>query len=421
MVTHGEFFPIIRLIRAGRLDQALIRLWLLAECRAEGGQALSRWRLSFDETQHNAMVEKLLSFFSGSNVKPPTAMDQQPLALIVAIDQWLGEQADIPLELSALPFLEEGGVGYWLIRRRGSCDSPADRQSPNLEQWFRHFRVIPNRIQVDAATIDIHLEPLFSRQGRLSDNAAGLGIRVSHFNDGAKTRFHESEEGGLFHATGLDAEAARQTALVKEVEALRQEEPHIWLAPELTVPPHLREGVKSDLVDQPLSDLLFCIPGSFHEEVAGCRVNRAEIVDGDGIVVASQEKLSLFSYVREADKKPFAEAVVASGVITLLATPIGIVGVAICKDFCDGTALGLIDFAWNRLAPDWLLVPSMGDEQTLKVHRQRAVEHWKQRRMRSVVANQQAFSVIPLPGFVCIEGQDEPVAAGGSTHTATVP
>ena len=105
--------------------------------------------------------------------------------------------------------------------------------------------------------------------------------------------------------------------------------------------------------------------------------------------------------------------------LILLVTPIGTVGVAICKDYFDGTADGLIRAAWDRLAPDWMLVPSMGHGDTRAAHDRRAKENWELRRTRTLVANQEprmpGESPEPVPGFVRRGAMVETVAPGGSS------
>jgi hypothetical protein len=100
-------------------------------------------------------------------------------------------------------------------------------------------------------------------------------------------------------------------------------------------------------------------------------------------------------------------------------TPVGTVGVAICKDHFDATASGQIRACWDRLAPDWLLVPSMGDDKSVAAHSKRAKEAWEVRRTRSVVANQEprlsAAAVAAVPGFIQRGPVAEAAVVGGTT------
>lgn len=410
MSMDGDIFSVLALLKERRYSQALIRLWLLAERRGARGQALSRWWLACDQARHESMVASLLAAFEADRPRLPAKADEQPLALIVAVDQWLGDQADLPMAPAALPRLETGDATYWLVRRRGPRNTPADRQEPNLEKWFRNFRVIPDSIRIGAAEIVVRIVPVPDRGNGLHGKDRVV-VRVSHFDDGAKVDVVEAED--RFHVRSLIDGGLRKEALLAEVNLLRDSSVHLWVAPELTVPPSLRSDVKQALAAVPPKHLLLCVPGSFHEDRGRGLVNCAEVVDGDGAVVARHEKLSAFSY--ETAGRNRAEAIAVGGVITLLATPIGLIGVAICKDYCDETASGLIDSAWNRLAPDWMLVPSMGDEKTVQAHQARAEEHWKLRRICSVVANQQAASTTPWPGFVHGRDTAEVVKVGGST------
>ena len=102
--------------------------------------------------------------------------------------------------------------------------------------------------------------------------------------------------------------------------------------------------------------------------------------------------------------------------VVLLETPLGLVGVAICKDFSDKGS-SLVRTLWESLSPDWLLVPSMGDEETLRLHEPCAKERAKLHGIRSAVANQQAFDAEAKPGFVCDSGRAVDWGnVGGSSH-----
>jgi hypothetical protein len=111
---------------------------------------------------------------------------------------------------------------------------------------------------------------------------------------------------------------------------------------------------------------------------------------------------------------------------------LGLVGVAICKDFSDASAVE-IKAAWDVIAPDWMLVASYGDrEKTLKRHRERAREHASLWGTRSLIANQEPFfgsrdggTVEALsqkaPGFLLTAQGEQAITVGGSTLTTPSP
>lgn len=404
---------ILKDIGVGALENALIRLWLWAESTQNGRQMLSTWRTGFNRAAHERAVAELLAALNQKRFLVRAAAGGWPLALIAALDQFVGENAELPGGKGCLPRLEDQGVGYWLIPRVPRRAVPADDQEPNLDVWFRHFRVIPERIGDGTAIIDVELISVPGDR----DSAAAMprSVRVSHFDDAVTTSFIDNGTGESFYAEGLADSEKRRASLNAELDELRARRHLLWVAPELTVTPALRNWLKRQLAEQPLNGLLLAIPGSFHEAEDGERVNRAEIIDGAGGLLASHDKLTLFSYPRPADQRACCEEIVARRKITLLITPLGLVGVAICKDFSDKTT-PLIHAAWSRLAPDWLLVPSMGDDPTLKLHRSRAEEYAKFYGTHSVVANQQAFVKEARPGFICFSGGSVDAGAGGSSH-----
>lgn len=404
-------------ITGGRHEQALIRLWLWAEGTENGSQRLSVWRQSFGREEHFFKAETILAALERSPILLDADAANYPLAVIEALDRFLGLNPDLPGGRGSMTKVEEAGVGYWLLRRMPKPGVPADRQEPNLEKWFRHFRVLPDRIALGESAVEIDLVSVANPHGE--DMTAPLSVRLSHFDDGVTTRFDERHESDTFWATGLDDEGKRLDSISAELKAIGVVRDRVWVAPELTVTPGLRERIGRLLASEPLKQLLIAVPGSFHETAEGRQVNRAAILDGDGAVLTHHEKLTLFSYPHAKTGRQTCECIVAQRRITLLATPIGLVGVAICKDFSDETATGLIQAVWNRLAPDWLLVPSMGDESTLRLHHACAESHAGLRGTRTAVANQQAFDKEPRPGFVCFKkGTIETVAPGGSSHAS---
>lgn len=391
------------------LGQALIRLWLLAESTVSGVQMLSTWLSANDVAHHERSVKRVMECLDhGAQLDPADV--KQPLALISALDQQLAVDTLGAWRPGMAPMLTLGDCTYWLVRRDISPKprTPADRQNPNLEHWFRHFRVIPSRITLGGASIEVELKALGDVPPASSRPATGPSrVHLSHFQDDVALCVREDAARKLFHALGLTDEVARAKSLRMEFEFACGFGAQLWVAPELTVLVSLRLEVARWLVELPGHEArpLLSVPGSFHETVDDRRVNRAEVIDRAGKVVARHDKLTLFSY--DSHGVTLTENIGARRRIELLMTPIGIVGVAICKDFSDASS-ELVNAAWNLLAPDWLLVPSMGDEaSTQKRHLERAEEHWKRRGIRSVVANQEAriegctAPPDPAPGFVC--------------------
>lgn len=413
---------VLETIAAGNLGNALTRLWMLAEGSEDGSQRLSRWLRSWDRREHEARVRAYADILDRSPGRLPHDAANHPLALIEALDGHLAERRSLAVvAASAAPALDIDGRRHHLLRRivARTGKPAAEARSPNLEAWFRHFRVVPDSIEVGGARIDVKLEFLACVPHAPLPDRAGLRLRLSHFVDGAVLDLQESAENLSFVVAGANPAQARRKSLEAELQAVRQDAAHLWLAPELTVSTGLRRQVERWLASGPMPDLLLCVPGSCHEEEGGKRVNRAVVVDGNGRRRANQDKCSQFSYP-SADGY-LRENIEAKRCLTLLVTPIGSVGIAICKDHFDATAEGLVRAAWDRLAPDWLLVPSMGDEKTRTAHERRAKENWDVRRTCTLVANQEprmaGDNPASVPGFVRRADAVEAVSPGGSSLT----
>ncbi|MBP7080392.1 MAG: hypothetical protein KBA96_04720 [Rhodocyclaceae bacterium] len=391
--------------------RALIRLWLLAESTINGVQQLSHWLTTFDTKRNSEEVEWLTGVLDkGGSLS--SVNGTSPLALIAALDNHVAGNTQGVWSPGNSVTLEHDDCTYWLVRRDTppKPEIPAERQNPNLEHWFRHFRVIPSRIKLGGANIDIELKVLNDVSVRAPRSAdPTISVRFTHFDDGVALCVARDISKAQFHATGVSDTGQRSLSLRAEFDLACNNGAQLWVVPELSATAAMRTEVAGWLADLSGKELrpLLCVPGSFHDELDGTRVNRAEIIDSVGRVVSRHDKLTQFSF--NMDGITLTEGITVSRRIELLVTPIGIVGIAICKDFSDA-ATEIVNVAWNRLAPDWLLVPSMGDnKKTMTLHRSRAEDHWKMRGTRCVVANQAPHidgnpaPPEPAPGFVSPE------------------
>ena len=416
---------VLQLVAAGNLGSALTRLWVLAERSVDDTQTLSLWLGQWARNSHEQRFAQYVDLLRQHHLFPAEVMDY-PLARVAALAAVHAERRPLAVVAkSQPPALEIDGERYRLLRRLPAAGPrrPAEQCSPNLEAWFRHFRVVPERVQIGAASVQVNVEALGYVTPERSPDAAELRFRVSHFTDAASLRAEENHHVADFFATGLDAADERESSFLAELERVRRESANLWLAPELTLTSDLRRRLAVSLAERRAESLLLCVPGTCHEVDGRHRVNRALVFNGNGLRVAHQDKCSQFSY--PVGVQELHEGIDARRSVTLLLTPIGTVGIAICKDHFDASASGLIRACWDRLAPDWLLVPSMGDARTVEAHGKRAKESWDVRRTRSLVANQEARlargAEEPAPGFIRRGGVAEPVAVGGSTFVPVAP
>jgi hypothetical protein len=214
-----------------------------------------------------------------------------------------------------------------------------------LYTHLRHHALIPARVEVDPIrSYPVHVEHM--RQGTIRcEEALARGIvkvATTSFGDGARIDF-----GGLSIPTA--AERARKLSQAITGAAARGVD--ILVAPELTLPPTARAAVLRDLRWGTGPELALLAPGSFHEREAAGVFNRAVLVDGKGNELCTHRKLTKFG-----ELEGWLEEIELGDEITVLVTPIGLVALAICKDFCDDH----VGRVWEQLQPEWLLVPAYG-------------------------------------------------------------
>ena len=133
----------------------------------------------------------------------------------------------------------------------------------------------------------------------------------------------------------------------------------VW--PELTVPKDRLALIRAELRRDPLRDprrIAITVAGSRHVEVGGKWFNRAEILFGKGQPLASYDKRRTFEVEGRFERIDPGEKML------VLVTEDRLIGVAICKDFCDDVD----NDAYRSLSLDLLLVPSMGRVSTIDAH-----------------------------------------------------
>jgi predicted amidohydrolase len=97
--------------------------------------------------------------------------------------------------------------------------------------------------------------------------------------------------------------------------------------------------------------LALVVPGSFHEQVGQRFVHRALAFSGTGNALLEHHKLVAYGSLAGR-----VEDIQLGDTVTVLITPIGIIAIAICKDFCDDH----VGAVWHEIQPEWLLVPAYG-------------------------------------------------------------
>ncbi|WP_041641365.1 nitrilase-related carbon-nitrogen hydrolase [Magnetococcus marinus] len=150
------------------------------------------------------------------------------------------------------------------------------------------------------------------------------------------------------------------------LEAAKELKANLVIFPELTLTPQLRECVQTWLYDNQDHGFAMLIPGSFHEMVEPSQdpINRAVLLSGLGETLLQHNKIIPFSTAG------MHENITSGDTLTLLDSPIGLIALAICRDFLesdDNTKL-----PWQSVAPHWALIPSMSEIQGVRAHLRQA-------------------------------------------------
>lgn len=416
---------VIAALGSGDFEAALTHLWLEAGRTVNDSLQASVWQTKAKLTSEEKTITSAwldAHYSTSSSEALPEVITASPLDLLTSLDEYLAQNTRFSRGLIVKTVV--GDASYALIRRRFPLDTSAQLQAPNLGHWCRFHRVLPLQICASGGSIEVSIQQVANLHLHKVDEVI---CRLSHFTDRVQLCISEDASRENFFATGLDPLEQRQQSFLAELQQVSSDAAHLWVAPELTCPIEDQEAICQKLRKKPLPYLLLCIPGSFHhKDDQDAPRNTAKVLTGNGTELPPHHKLTQFSY--PSDEIKLNESIVTSRRITLFDTPLGLVGIAICKDFSDA-ADPLINTAWDQLAPDWLLVPSYGDkEKTLHRHEERAKSHWSLRRTRSLVANQEPLFTTnngkteeeaAAPGFLCDSSEPpKQVTPGGSTFKA---
>lgn len=142
----------------------------------------------------------------------------------------------------------------------------------------------------------------------------------------------------------------------------------VW--PELTVPPKLRDRIRALLQGRDVADARLppevVVAGTWHETTKEGVVNRARVFDGYGIERLVYDKIAPFSGGGWG-----RENITPGTRLCILATEAALIGFAICLDFCDADAE---TNPFTKLDIDLMLIPSMGNDQTMEGHQTTAAQ-----------------------------------------------
>jgi predicted amidohydrolase len=135
----------------------------------------------------------------------------------------------------------------------------------------------------------------------------------------------------------------------------------VLLWPELTIDEERLAAIRRLLADDPLarqSRVPLIVPGSWHVREGDGWVNRSLLLASRGQCLGTYDKRRQFPF---AGKR---EAIVPGQKLPIVVMQDRLVGLAICRDFCDDCAHDV----YADLGVDLVLVPSMGEASSVKAH-----------------------------------------------------
>ncbi|WP_313592049.1 hypothetical protein [Agrobacterium cavarae] len=199
-----------------------------------------------------------------------------------------------------------------------------------------------------------------------------------------------------FHALSTN-ENAHKEIIIKQLSDSTKKPCLSIVWPELTVPPTLRKSIENYLCSNSLGRQLrtpdVVLPGSWHEDVDGQRRNVARIYDRFGVEWIRHNKI-----VQYFDREYGDEEIEQGDEVFVIVTDDVLISVAICKDFCGSSTES---HPYADLNVDLILVPSMGDMETLLSHRRVAETIQLQTGCRAFVVQHQLPIEKPgVAGFV---------------------
>jgi hypothetical protein len=251
------------------------------------------------------------------------------------------------------------------------------RQHSQLVFWLRHHWIIP--AQVEGWEVEIRRDDAVWTQLAAS-TPGGLHVWAGAFDDGVRPDWRGDPH---WCCSELTDEVTRRDTLILALREARVAGARMVVFPELTVPRALWGDVADEMCT--LGGFVLVVPGSFHEANEGVNHNVTCALDGGGTVLFEHTKL-LAMRTTNAAGDPLIEAITTGDRITLLETPLGLLAIAVCRDFCEGTPPGA--GIWSAIAPGLVLVPSMSGRSTLGAHERRAAELYREHATRTAIAIQ---------------------------------
>jgi hypothetical protein len=275
---------------------------------------------------------------------------------------------------------------FWVVPRRSGWTSPLSaKQAGHLEYWLRCHHVVPAKHSgIDVRVVAV---PKYFRRAR----AKPMTFLAGGFLDKVLPKWsHESP----FRCEVLTDPDSRWLSVRAMLETAAAEGVAVVVMPELTVDASVRLQIRNWLKSQARgSSIALVVAGSFHETVSGRKRNVAYVFDGDGEEVLQHVKLRPMRAIPE--EETMDEGIEGGSEVQLMHTWFGLMGVAICLDFCE-TGGAPVATLWSTVGPALMLVPSMGKDNTNRAHKNRALDLARQHGTATIVASQHPERAVAL-------------------------
>ena len=316
-------------------------------------------------------------------------------AVLRALDELLLESAENIIDEAPDSWLTTNGEAYVVpVPRPVMVDGgPLTHQSFSRRGLLYH-RVIPTRI----GDVDVVVEPHPDlATGANPERTFGAALFTSFQLDYEKVGSKHFVVTEVRCADGIEVVVDRHCSSARAMNC----DTLVW--PELTMNPDRVKQVQANLSNAPLRSALppIVVVGSWHLPGDKRHQNLAPVLDGRGQALFTFGKSRRFSF------GGLTEDIDVHGKIHIAATDRELVAFAICKDFCDKARVVPI----TLLDVDLVIIPSMGQPNTMTSHRDAADEMKVLFGTRSAVV-QQTYPVNEKepPGYV-LRALKEPRAA----------
>lgn len=368
------------LLNTGRLGQALFTLVLWGcENDTERPEGQRQPRLVSWQQMHAVSVPGHPADLDAENV-----LDWAGCAVIDFInaleravdDRWVSLRESVVKVVAG-----DGREGYILRQRRPVASTRALRRPHSWASTLTLLQVVlcvQGRCVVELVGADASLDGFLAAH---MDRPTGYLV---HFSPAF--RLVVEERAGALRVVAVGDYVGHERQALEHL--LHAGDVTFMVFPECTMPRAVRRSVARTIAGTARAPLL-TVAGSFHDDQSDSptapALNVSELLDPFGQTLIRHVKTSTAT-LRGPGRQSLPEHIELHNTHHALVCSIGLIGLSICMEFSevDGSAYS----AWSAMAPDWMLVPSMGGSSTVDMHLGVARTLWDSHRTVSLIANQ---------------------------------